>query len=393
LVVLVTACGPGGARPNESGETETGETSTDTGFECPIVDPLPDPSPCLEQRAYFEIGSRWACGGAVGGWILLCDSDSDSGMLTLARLGVDDQLDEITQIEGTGIGDGRITRERDGDRLWVLQQPDTVHELDLNGMLLSSAALGVPNVDSTRALTSFEGDLIRTYTTTDQSLAITLERRSPMGELRWTRAPGEIMFDGQSAENMRSPAVRGGTLTMLSYGLLTDSFRVTLIALDPEDGTLLWDLPLTDDNFGGPYFALGGLDESVVVELPGTSFDPDNPGRFRMFAVDDGGSMMWERSYDIPELPVLADAQLAPLGGDLVVQVHGRTLNGETQAGLMRIPAGSGPSCWIPLDFTLAPTWTSPRTIGGGRIIVGENLDPAKLFVFGDGVGGCVDNP
>jgi hypothetical protein len=395
LVALVIGCGPGGAQSSGSSETES-ETGTDA--ECPIVEPLPEPSACAELRTYSELGDRWACGGALGGWVLLCDDDN--GMLTLARLGVDDQLDDITQIAGNGNGnsnsntDDILTRERDGDRLWILEQPDTVHELDLNGMLLSSAELGVPNIGSTDTLTSFEGDLIRTYRLADQS-PTTLERRSPTGELRWSVAPDEIMFEGQIAGGIRSLGIRDGVLTMLVSHSGIDSEDVGLVALDPDDGTALWDLKLTTNpsDFNGPFFGLGGLDESIIVKV---KEDDDPPGRIRLFAVDGEGGMTWERSEDVPELPpILSEPGVMPVGGDLAVLVRGHSTGIEERSGLLRFPAGGGPGCWIPFDPLdgLFAQSVVQASIGGGRIIVGQRSDPAPLLVIGDGVGGCVDDP
>jgi hypothetical protein len=312
-------------------------------------------------------------------------------MITVARLGVDDQLVEVTQIPGDH--SGLITRERDGDRLWVIEQPDTLHELDLDGTLLSSTALGVPNIESTFTLTSFEGELIRTYTLTDQD-GVTLERRSVAGELRWSLALGELVFDGLVAEVIRSPAVRDGALTMLAYDYSLDSAAVTFVALDPDDGTPLWDSLLIADDFGGPYFWLGGLEESVVVEVSNASDDPYGPNHMRLFAVDGAGGMLWERSVELPELPpVLTDASVVSLGGDLVIRVRGFTTDIEPRAGLVRIPADGGVPCWMPLDPLVSPSESLPWSIGGGRIIVGQNDDPAPMMVIGDGVGGCVDDP
>jgi outer membrane protein assembly factor BamB len=392
LVALVIACDPGGPQSSEIGESETengtSESETGTDAECPLVEPLPEPSACVEQRSYVELGDRWACGGALGGWVLLCDDNN--GMLTLAHLGVDDQLAEITQIAGTG--SGFITRERDEDRLWILEQPDTLHELDLSGMLLSSVVLGVSNIGSTDTLTRFEGDLIRTYRLTDQS-AITLERRGPTGKLRWSLAVGELMFDGRIADAVHSLGIRDGVLTMLASHYGIDSASVGLVALDPSTGAPLWDLLLTPDDFSGPRLGLGGLDESVIVELMD---EADPPHRIQVFAVDGEGDMIWERSDDVPELPpILSQPGIVPLGGDLAVLVRGHTPDIEERFGLVRFPANGGPPCWAAFEpfGSLFPASVTQAAIGGGRIIVGQSGAPGPLSVIGDGVGGCVDDP
>lgn len=262
--------------------------------------------PCFDFSERFEFPGE-VCMVTPSNLVVYIDAIDRLAIARIAASGSALELSEIVKYESHQ-GCGQLAHDEVGDRLWLLEGgspgPLRLRALDGEGTLAWEQELPAWVMPS---LVTHERDVLISgaLENPDDSYTAQALRLDVDGNQVWSQSGFVAASDDpeRPMSNLASPVHVGNRVVYLGSQWGIDSAAVSLVALDPADGSVGWHTLLTPDDFSGPRYDLGGDGERAyltVVREP-SQVDPGDPATVELVAYSEAGTIEWMHEETWPE--------------------------------------------------------------------------------------------